>query len=129
MLRLPRERDEMSPKSPKASKAQEATCPECGEICSRSKDLIKEWEATPKGFKRYPGIIRVWIHYWHCPVCGHKFRTATRIWLKSPKTELEKIEAEAARERDAKQAKTVGETKLDKIRKKLVQRQTQGTTR
>lgn len=61
--------------------AQEATCPCCGEICSRKEGhLVKEWEATSK--ERHEGRIRVFIHYWECPQCGERFRTASRIWPK-----------------------------------------------
>jgi len=72
--------------------AQKATCPCCGEICSRPADLLKEWEATPKE-QRFEGCIRVFIHYWECPKCGERFRTATRIWPKD-KEKTEKPEKE-----------------------------------
>jgi len=67
--------------SEKSALAQQAICPECGRVCRRDmNDLIKEWKAAkPKPSKR----IEVWIHYWECPGCGHKFRTATRIWPKN----------------------------------------------
>jgi len=104
--------------------AQEAICPCCGEVCRRPADLVKEWEATPKE-QRYGGCIRVFIHYWECPRCGERFRTATRIWPKdkekTEKTE-KKVKAKAS-------APSTGSLKLEKIRKKLMQRQTQGTTR
>jgi hypothetical protein len=62
------------------AKAKTATCPECLTICNRPENLIKEWKATPKA---KIGEIEVWIHFWQCPRCGTKFRTATRIWLKA----------------------------------------------
>ena len=62
------------------AKAENATCPNCGKLCKRPEDLIKEWNATPKA---KAGQIQVWIHYWQCPACGKRFRTATRIWPKS----------------------------------------------
>jgi uncharacterized Zn finger protein len=63
-----------------------AKCPECGTEIT-SEDLIKEWNATPKA---RAGEIQVTIHYWKCPWCGRKFRTATRIWLKE-KGPLQKL--------------------------------------
>jgi predicted RNA-binding Zn-ribbon protein involved in translation (DUF1610 family) len=100
--------------------AQEAVCPYCGEVCSRPANLIKEWEATPKELRR-EGCIRVYIHYWECPRCGERFRTATRIWPKGKeKPRLKKAKASVP---------STGSLKLEKIRKKLMQRQTQGTTR
>jgi hypothetical protein len=51
-------------------------CPMCHTKIER-KDLIKEWSATPNA---KPTEIHVTIHYWQCPGCGHKFRTATRTW-------------------------------------------------
>jgi len=55
-----------------------AKCSDCGTAIT-DKDLIKEWNATPRA---KAGEIKVTIHYWKCPNCGKKFRTATRIWLK-----------------------------------------------
>ncbi|MEM2105500.1 MAG: hypothetical protein QXV21_03405 [Candidatus Bathyarchaeia archaeon] len=87
-------------------KPRQVKCRECGTQLTRA-NLIKEWNATPKA---KAGEIQVTIHYWQCPKCREKFRTATRIWLKP------------------KQSKTAG-SKLQKIRQKLSQRQAQGTTR
>jgi endogenous inhibitor of DNA gyrase (YacG/DUF329 family) len=71
------------------AKAKTATCPECGQLCKRPENLIKEWKATPKA---KAGEIEVWIHYWQCPTCGNKFRTATRIWLKEePEGMMQKL--------------------------------------
>ena len=97
--------------------AQEATCPCCGKICSRQNgDLIKEWEATPKE-QRQEGRIRVFIHYWECPKCGERFRTATRIWPKDKeKTEKPEKKAKAA-------VPSAGRLKLEKIRQRMQQRQ------
>jgi len=53
-------------------------CPKC-HTAVKLGDLIKEWDATPK--KAQDGI-KVMIHYWKCPKCGNKFRTATRTWPK-----------------------------------------------
>jgi hypothetical protein len=52
-------------------------CPNCHTPVQAPKDLIKEWDATPK---KAPSGIKVMIHYWRCPKCGNKFRTATRTW-------------------------------------------------
>jgi hypothetical protein len=98
---------------PDKALAQEAICPYCGEVCSRKAGhLIKEWEATPKN-KRQEGHIRVFIHYWECLRCGERFRTATRIW---PKKEKKVKAAKAA-------VPSAGKLKLEKIRKKMLQRQ------
>jgi uncharacterized protein with PIN domain len=59
----------------------EATCPDCAAPVTRA-DLIKEWNATPTAKE---GEIQVTIHYWRCPDCDRKFRTATRVWLKGKK--------------------------------------------
>jgi len=56
-----------------------AKCPNCGILLTHSRNLIKEWDATPKA---KAGQIKVTIHYWQCPNCPKKFRTATRVWLK-----------------------------------------------
>ena len=84
-----------------------AKCPQCGIPITRL-SLIKEWNATPKA---KAGEIRVTIHYWRCPNCGEKFRTATRVWLKQ------------------KEARSLGSQKLQKVKQKLSQRKAQGTTR
>lgn len=64
----------------------EAKCKYCGFPVTRE-DLIKEWNVTPKA---RAGEIQVTIHYWKCPSCGKKFRTATRIWPKA-KGKLQKL--------------------------------------
>jgi len=97
--------------------AQEAICPYCYHVCSRQAgDLVKEWEATPKVLRR-EGCIRVYIHYWECPKCGERFRTATRIWPKD-KEKTEKTEKKAKAS-----APSTGKLKLEKIRQKMLQRQ------
>ena len=93
--------------------AQEAICPSCGEVCSRPADLLKEWEATPKE-QRFEGCIRVFIHYWKCPRCGERFRTATRIWPKEKERPKKKAKASAP---------STGKLKLEKIRQRMLQRQ------
>jgi transcription initiation factor TFIIIB Brf1 subunit/transcription initiation factor TFIIB len=94
--------------------AQEAICPCCGEVCSRQNgDIIKEWEATRKE-QRHEGRIRVFIHYWECPHCGERFRTATRIWPKDKERPEKKAKASAP---------STGKLKLEKIRQKMQQRQ------
>lgn len=71
--------------SRKVALAKSAVCPKCGRVCLRDmNDIIKEWNATP-WWKRKSHSMEIWIHYWRCPGCGHKFRTATRIWPKGPR--------------------------------------------
>jgi hypothetical protein len=64
-------------------------CPNC-HTAAKLGDLIKEWDATPK---KAPEGIKVTIHYWKCPKCGNKFRTATRTWPpgKEKKSWLKKL--------------------------------------